>query len=108
MEEQEIENLIEANIDLLNQQYIIPLTLALGAITTVISRDPSQGSELAGLLRTHASNCPEEVAGRKLLEALAELADGRIQHEPGVPRSALQQLLWLPRKDARLSQGTGS
>lgn len=108
MERQEMEKLLEASVELVIEEYVMPLTQALGALTMVVSRDPQQARELSEALRAHAENCPREVAGRKLLEALAELADGRVQPGPDVPQSALQRLLWLPRMGGGSSQGTDS
>lgn len=96
MNRQEAETIIKVCLDAVNEQYVIPLMLGLGTLTaTLACRDPDAAPAIAASLREQAESCPPDVAGRVLLQALAQLADA-----PGTPRTPKEM-----RAILRLVQG---
>ena len=89
------EIIIKGCLEAVSEQYVMPMMLALGTLTAAVCRSPEAAAEVAEALRQQAASCPPDVAGRKLLEALAELADGPGAPDPGAVQSALRGHLRL-------------
>ena len=76
MNQKEAEAIIEVCLGAVNEQYVMPLMLALGTLTaTMVCRDPDAAPAIAATLRDQAESCPPDVAGRVLLQSLALLAE---------------------------------
>ena len=86
--------LVKGCLEAVSEQYVLPLMLALGTLTAAVCRDPKMAEEVADALRRQAASCPPDVAGGKLLEALAGLAAGPLPPGPdgleGVVRKHLR------------------
>ncbi len=89
------EVIIEGCLEAVHEQYVLPLTLALGTLTAAACRDPDSARQIADALRQQAESCPPDVAGRTLLTALAGLADGPRPLEPDAVQDALRRSLRL-------------
>jgi len=61
-------------MDAVLEQYVQPMTHALCLLTYVVSRT-QDGKWLAEQLRIQADSCPDDVAGKGILHALAEMAE---------------------------------
>lgn len=90
MNAQEGSAVVEACLDAVFEQYVNPLLLALGVLTAVISREPEMKKQIADTFGGLAESCPDDVAGRTFLEALADLARG-----PDAMRDAVRKALRL-------------
>ena len=96
------EAIIETCLEAVHEQYVLPLMLALGTLTAAACRDRESARQIAEALRSQADSCPPEVAGRQLLQLLAELAGEPMPPDPSAVRDALRsQLRLIPggRKD---------
>lgn len=95
--------IIKGCLEAVHEQYVMPLTLAMGTLTAAVCRNPETAVEVAAALRQQAESCPNDVAGRTLLEALAGLAGGPVATDPAAVQSALRSHLRLiqgrPQKD---------
>ncbi len=95
MEREEAEAIIETCLEAVHEQYVLPLTLALGTLTVAACREPDSARQVAASLREQAESCPPDVAGRLLLQGLAELAGGPQPTEPAAVRDAVRKTLRL-------------
>lgn len=95
MQREEAEVVIETCLEAVNEQFVLPLMLALGTLTAAACRDRETGSQIAAALRRQAASCPPDVAGRTLLESLAQLADGPASPDPAAAADALRRALRL-------------
>ena len=75
MKTEEAEALIETTANAVCEQYILPLVLALGTLTTAVCREPELGHAVSSILRDQYESCPENIAGRIFLKQLSFLAD---------------------------------
>jgi hypothetical protein len=98
MDRRKSEAIIEVCLEAVFEQYVLPLTLALGTLTATACRDRRMAEEISVALRQQAASCPPDVAGRTLLEALAALASEPVPSDPAAAAAAL-------RKSLRLIQG---
>jgi tRNA threonylcarbamoyladenosine modification (KEOPS) complex Pcc1 subunit len=71
---EEFEAILETVLQAVSEQYILPLTMALGTLTAEICHDPETAEAVADALHSQAKSCPEDVAGRAILLSLARLA----------------------------------
>lgn len=95
MEREEAEVLIETCLEAVHEQYVLPLTLALGTLTAAACRDPDSARQIAAALHQQAQTCPPDVAGRVLLQGLAELAGGPLPPDSDAVQDALRSRLRL-------------
>lgn len=95
MDIKEVEALITTCLEAVSEQYVLPLTLALGTLTAVVCRDRETADAVAAALLKQAESCPADVAGRTLLQALAGLAAGTTSPSPDDVRNALRKSLKL-------------
>ena len=95
MDAEKAEAIIETCLEAVFEQYVVPLTLALGTLTATACRDLRLADEIAVALRQQAASCPPDVAGRTLLEALAALASGPAPSGPAAAAAALRKSLRL-------------
>lgn len=95
MNREEAEVIIETCLEAVHEQYVVPLTLALGALIVVACRDPDAAQQVAATLRKQAESCPPDVAGRLLLQRLAALADGPRPTDPAAAQAAVRKALRL-------------
>jgi hypothetical protein len=106
MNAKEAEIVIGVCLKAVNEQYIMPMMLALGTLTAAVCRDPVMAEAVSEILREQADSCPEDVSGRILLKALSELAAAPVPPDPVSVQDALRASLRLiqggktpPKKD---------
>lgn len=101
MNREEFEVALEITLQAVSEQYVIPLALALGTLTSALCQDPKTASAVADTLRTQAESCPPDVAGRALLQALAELASEPSPSGPAHVQNVIRSHLTLIRGGKR-------
>lgn len=103
----EIEAILDACADLVSEQFIIPLLLAMGTLTTAIAMDsPTKGEAMAQALKRQAQDCPD--AARAMLLSLAGLAAPDSSPTPPTsPKDAVRTALRLIQGGNRGGAGSG-
>ena len=82
-------------LEAVSEQYIQPLTMALGTLTALACQDRTTAEAVSSTLREQAESCPSDVAGRIILLKLSELAAGPVSPDPGATSEALRNALRL-------------
>lgn len=93
IEREEFEQMLAVTLNAVNEQYILPLSLALATLTAAIARNPDSdlSKQVSEALYQQAASTPVDVAGRQMLISLAELAAG--QKDDEAIRNALRKVL---------------
>jgi hypothetical protein len=106
MNSDEAQVVLEVCLQAVSEQYVEPLMLALGTLTTAVCHAPEMAAAVAAALQRQADSCPADVSGRILLQSLARLADGTAPLDPADIQAALRTSLRLLQggKDKPLPQ----
>lgn len=110
MNQDEAELIIETCLQAVSEQYVMPLTLALGTLTAAACRDREASDAIAAALLRQAESCPPDVAGRALLQSLAAIAGAPDAPAPGDVAAELRRSLRLipgGRRNPAPGDGTG-
>jgi len=75
MKREEFEVALPIILGAVNEQYILPIVLALGTLTVALCHDPEIGRAVSRILQEQYESCPDDVPGRIYLSGLASLAD---------------------------------
>ena len=85
--------IVDVCLRAVREQYVMPLTLALGTLTAVACRDPAQAQVMSAVLQQQAESCPDDAHGKWILQLLAEQAARPAPVDPAAVVAELRTLL---------------
>jgi len=75
MDREEFEIALPIILKAVNEQYLIPIMLALGTLTVAICHDPVIAKAIHPILLGQYESCPKDIPGRIYIKGLASLAN---------------------------------